>query len=348
MTDSTEADKIEHVATRLEHARDSGFPLDRSRVDSAIEAYSRALGVETPPITWVAGPQEARALFNRPGPPLAPEMTLWLLAHVEFERLLGSGPVEMAYRFTPVQARRTAAFRALAALSVAANSRALEATTLRQCWMAMKEVCNWERLRLVWAIGLLMGAIGVADGSARIDVDRHLEALGDAVCAGLWALLPSPATLIAIPSPTMFVFRGQLHHASGPAVAWPSGERYWFWRGVRVHSSLIERRDSVEINETLRRSRHLDTRRAICEIFGWARVLEAVGANELQRDECGALVVAMFSFDGESLTKLVRVRCPSTRKEHVIPVPFHVQTAREAVDWTFGLKANEYKPSYET
>jgi hypothetical protein len=37
-------------------------------------------------------------------------------------------------------------------------------------------------------------------------------------------------------------------------------------------------------------------------------------------------------------------RCPSTGRDYVLRVPPTMNSAREAVAWTFGMKAEEYQP----
>jgi hypothetical protein len=44
----------------------------------------------------------------------------------------------------------------------------------------------------------------------------------------------------------------------------------------------------------------------------------------------------------------VLVKCPSTGRAYVLRVPPTVQTAREAVAWTFGMTVEEYQPTAQS
>src|SRR5437867_2257886 len=50
--------------------------------------------------------------------------------------------------------------------------------------------------------------------------------------AGLWIFWVLKDEIVAVPRPALRVLDDRLHCADGPAVAWPNGARYYFWRGV--------------------------------------------------------------------------------------------------------------------
>jgi hypothetical protein len=88
-------------------------------------------------------------------------------------------------------------------------------------------------------------------------------------------------------------------------------------------------------------------RRDLIEAYpeGLAGYLRSSGTVSIQSDETGALV--RRELVGEPIVAIV-VKCPSTGRNYVLRVPPTVQTAREAVAWTFGLKPDEYLPTAQS
>ena len=52
--------------------------------------------------------------------------------------------------------------------------------------------------------------------------------------------------------------------------------------------------------------------------------------------------------DPERVARYVQVADPSTGREYYLRVPPGVNTADEAVAWTFGLSSSEYHPAQES
>jgi len=76
-------------------------------------------------------------------------------------------------------------------------------------------------------------------------VVRRWTPLADAFAAGLFYFWIGPEEVICISRPSLWVMDGRLHREDGPAVEWPSGERYFFWRGVEVPCWLIEEPETI-------------------------------------------------------------------------------------------------------
>ncbi len=94
-----------------------------------------------------------------------------------------------------------------------------------------------------------------------------------------------------------------------------------------------------------------EVRRVMLERMGHERFMADLGAEPLHRDACGEL----FRVDLENDEPLVLVRVVNStpepdgkRKKYVLRVPPHIQTAREAVAWTFGVPPEMYAPIAET
>jgi hypothetical protein len=58
--------------------------------------------------------------------------------------------------------------------------------------------------------------------------------LVDAFAAGLYFFWNGSDEIVCIPRPALWLSENCLHREDGPAVLWPSGERFFFIHGVEV------------------------------------------------------------------------------------------------------------------
>jgi len=86
-----------------------------------------------------------------------------------------------------------------------------------------------------------------------------------------------------------------------------------------------------------------EIRRVMLERYGWDRYLTDVEAKELHTDECGTLLQIDLA-DDENPARFVRVIDNSTNRQYSLRVPPDIQTAREAVAWTFDVPPEQYSP----
>jgi hypothetical protein len=124
------------------------------------------------------------------------------------------------------------------------------------------------------------------------------------------------------------------HREDGPSHEWADGWRVWYWRGVLVPGRWIETRD-LTAQEALSVA-NVEERRAACEILGWERVLDDLGARSLDEDapEIGTLYECDLPDAPQS--RFLKVRC-GTGRTFVLPVPNTVHTAIAANAWTYDL-----------
>jgi hypothetical protein len=144
--------------------------------------------------------------------------------------------------------------------------------------------------------------------------------------------------------------RGRLHSDDGAAIQYPDGWGIYAWHGVRVAEAVILRPEQLTI-EQIRNEPNAEVRRVMLERFGFDRYLSASGAIPVHADECGTLYRCEIPGD-EPLT-LVSVlnstpEPDGSTKTYHLRVPPGMQTAREAIAWTFGLPAEKYRPVVET
>jgi hypothetical protein len=84
-------------------------------------------------------------------------------------------------------------------------------------------------------------------------------------------------------------------------------------------------------------------RRDLIEVYrdGLVGYLRDSGTQAVHRDDSGELLKRETPGDP---VVAVLVKCPSTGRNYVLRVPPAIKSAREAVAWTFGMKAEEYQP----
>ena len=172
--------------------------------------------------------------------------------------------------------------------------------------------------------------------------------MADAFYAGLWVYWITPAEIICVEQPSLHISDNRLHREDGPAVEWPAGEAYYFWRGTQVPPEWITDRKSLTPQIALTWE-HIEQRRVACEILGWDTILSALDARVINADndpEVGTLLDV--TIPGIGTEKFLRVRC-GTGRQFALPVPPHVRTAIEAQAWTWGIDATSFvKPEVRT
>lgn len=147
--------------------------------------------------------------------------------------------------------------------------------------------------------------------------------------------------------------RGRLHPASGkgPSLSWKDGTSLYYWHGVKVSKQLL---DGTGLTvDTIRKEQNQEIRRVMLDIYGVERFVKDSGATKVHEDKYGALY--KFSF-GESWNRVEigmihvknsTVEPDGTIREFWIEVPSEMQTAHEAVAWTFEEAVDTYEPEKE-
>ncbi len=161
---------------------------------------------------------------------------------------------------------------------------------------------------------------------------------------GLWLYWITPTNVICVEQPSLSIENDRLHRADGPAVEWPAGERYWFWRGTQVPQEWIEDRASLDAKTALTWP-NLEQRRIACaEIVGWNRILAQLDADVIDTDgdpQIGTLVEVSLP-DLPKRARFLRVQC-GTGREFVVGVAPVIKTAMAALAWMQGVPLNKFK-----
>jgi len=119
-------------------------------------------------------------------------------------------------------------------------------------------------------------------------------------------------------------------------------------RNVKIPLNIYKLFDTKQLTaKDILGIQNAEIRRICLEELGYARFLAQVDHQVIEKEGEYELVRINWYRDEEPIC-LVKVKCPSTGAFYTLRVPPDVQTIKEAVAWTFGLKANEYVPEKET
>jgi hypothetical protein len=163
--------------------------------------------------------------------------------------------------------------------------------------------------------------------------------------SGFWC---GKTVAILVHHPTLLTFdeEGRLHNASGPSVTFRDGWEIYAWHGVCVPERFISAPDELNRDDFFG-AENVETRRLIQERMG-TRFVEEVGGRFIAGGAQGVLYEVDLPEDPERVAHYVQVADPSTRREYYLRVPPTISTVEEAVAWTFGLSASEYRPAQES
>ena len=122
------------------------------------------------------------------------------------------------------------------------------------------------------------------------------------------------------------------------------------WNGIAVSRRVAFHPETLTHTEILA-ERNAELRRVMIERFGYERLFETAGAEELDRDRDagGERRLLRIEIPNDEALVCVSVRCPSTGHQFVLRVPPAMTTCRQAVAWTAGFDdPDAYRPARET
>jgi hypothetical protein len=175
--------------------------------------------------------------------------------------------------------------------------------------------------------------------------DLHALAHFNQLVSGYW-LGQEVALLVRRPQCLSFDAAGRLHSGSGPCIEYHDGWGFWAWHGVRVSEKVILAPEALTRDDFLG-ERNLEVRRVIQERMG-SRFVSELGGGVLDSSPRGTLYEVVLPDDPERVARYVQVHDASTERQYLLRVPPTVQTAAEAVAWSFQMTVEEYAPAHET
>jgi hypothetical protein len=127
------------------------------------------------------------------------------------------------------------------------------------------------------------------------------------------------------------------------------------WQLCAIHGNAVAERLMIRPEmatlEDLPLDSDLEALHATIELLGHERFLAAAKAQLVQEDDFGRLHRIQF-YDYEPLLMVEVVNATSdpdgSVRRHLLRVPPEVETAREAVAWTFGRRVKDYAPAVQT
>jgi hypothetical protein len=129
----------------------------------------------------------------------------------------------------------------------------------------------------------------------------------------------------------------------------PSGHGFILhWRGVPVNDRIafaqsITGQDILETD-------NVELRRVLIERLGYDRFLQQVGGliRDRDRDAGGERQLIYVPFEDDEPLMVLKVTCPSTGHIHILRVPPHMRTCRQAAAWIAGFNnPDDYDPLIE-
>ncbi len=173
----------------------------------------------------------------------------------------------------------------------------------------------------------------------------HAFAHFNELVSGYW-LSKEVALLVRRPCLLSLDDEGRLHHATGKALAYADGWDCYAWHGVLVPEKVILEPETLTRGDFLNET-NVETRRAIQECMG-DRFVPELGGVVLDAGPHGMLYEVELPDDPERVARYVQVQDSSTERQYFLRVPPTIQTAAEAIAWSFGLSVEEYGPAQET
>lgn len=136
----------------------------------------------------------------------------------------------------------------------------------------------------------------------------------------------------------------RLHNARGPVLRFRDGWSVWAWKGVAVPRWIIEQPEKVTL-ASIDGESNVQVRRCMIDIITPQRYVALGGAARVAEDETGILWrKTWLAYDAWAAVEVVNAtpEPDGTRKHFFLQVPANLQTAREAVAWTYGMRAEAY------
>lgn len=352
-------DEVEDGLVALDHTD----PADRASVAAAFAAY---VGGEAPPIRWVDSPRalieafEAAAKSAHPSLELASdEAPPWALRALDRENQL-----------TDADADDEEEVR----LDVDATAFAIARTIAME--KRRRDVALLARLLTDAGQFATEPATGIDDADPSGKNGARLPRLLRVLRRTSGPVVTLPGEIAACERPLALHLdpEGRPHAEDGPAIAWPDGFVVHALHGIAVPASVVMEPETI-ILQSIDAEPNLEVRRVLIERFGIDRLISEGKAKLVHVDDTGRLwrrpggplpprPVRTSTWAAPESTRswlrrldawvaVVEVENATTepdgtRKRYFLRVPPTMETAREAVAWTFGMDGESYRPDQET
>jgi hypothetical protein len=334
-------DKTQEILNRLAAIDLANPKIDRPKVEECFRQHMEALELPMLPVRWFSDSASAYKYVTD-----AARSAAWSAALSAAESAAWSAARSAAWNAAESaawSAARSAALNAALSAAWSAAWSAARSAARSAAWNAA-ESAAWSAARSAAesaALSAAWSAAWSAAGNAAVDMACKIWLpFVEAKEAGLYLFWVTEKEIIAVEAPSLKIDNDVLHCSIGPAVSWPTGEAYYFWRGVQVPKKWILDPKGIH-PETALTWKNIEQRRCAAEIIGWEKVLSILSAKELDRDKdpmIGKLLQVDLPDSPEQ--KFLRVKC-GTGRDFCIPVPSEMETALQAQAWMWELDAKQ-------
>jgi uncharacterized protein DUF6745 len=340
--------------------RRSTEPADRAAAEEGARLAYRAVGLASPlRFVWCGSPIELSRQTQRISREDGPNVR-WAL-------------IDRVRRKVTAQIRKHLPRRLLAEMEAAVNpadaltasiTESLVQAAEREPMPLLTRVRRGEPLSLTCALLALSGREGFRHATASpedlswlstFEYLRGVLALKTETepLLGLWQLAgnagwvqPHAQTCWLCERPNLLCtdVNDRLHHPTGPALRFPDGFSAFAWRGVELPRWLIEHPERITL-AAIDAQTNVQIRRCMIEIMTPRRYVAEGGARRIAEDETGILWRRTWlAHDAWAAVEVINAtpEPDGTRKHFFLQVPPNLQTAREAVAWTYGMEPEVY------
>jgi hypothetical protein len=146
---------------------------------------------------------------------------------------------------------------------------------------------------------------------------------------GAFAYFLCKKDIVVVASPAIWASgRLLLHRADGPALEWPKAKLY-FWRDTPVPDWFILEKEKIT-GQAIATEELPAYRYCMCEIIGWDKAAEQLGAKVIATDEWNGRRRELLE-SIEAGLKFVRIRTDGIRQGLVLPASYSATTPGEAM-----------------
>jgi hypothetical protein len=190
--------------------------------------------------------------------------------------------------------------------------------------------------------------LGVKYESGRLERIRRWSEIGKSCY--WWAPYETACFVSDRPTAIHLDARERLHNLRGPAMAFNDGWSLYSIYGSCVSERLVMHPEQVGL-EDLPLDESLEVLHATIELLGSERFLSAARAGFIQEDVFGRIYRIHFHDYEPILLVEVMNATPEpdgSARRHLLRVPPEVETAHEAVAWSFSRRTKAYAPAVQT
>ncbi len=169
-----------------------------------------------------------------------------------------------------------------------------------------------------------------------------------AISAGVVLAMKDVCYISERPSSILLDEENRLHGLDVPAMIFRDGFEVWAWHGLLVGKDVITKQFTWE---EIHLQNNVEIRRVMMEIYGQSNFLMDANAEEVSIDGYGTL----YRLDIKYGEDLVMVKVVNTTpepdgsyKDYFLRVPPQIETAEQAVAWTFDMEEGAYAPLKES